>query len=519
MSAVGSGWSVPSGPDKVGRGYLLCAGVGQAVVLAFPYDAAMVRDAKAIRGRRFDWETRTNIYPFARLAQVVTFADAYGIGVAPRVRALLPAADAVLRQVGTGLAGQATREAAHLYLDHGLRPVPAWAATEGCGCRCPRGTGCGRPGKHPRSVPIGPGSHEYSWKPLMCATHEEVEQRFADGGRYASSNLMVAIPDGMLVIDQDFDDGGRQALDELAGRLGELPATLGHDTPHGTHWIYRTPPGWTTRAWVGKDARNPLPTGIDLRVPGQILMAPPSQVPGGQSIARYGPIADAEVADLPSAYVTAWTPSRQATAAGWQRGSPLPGRVDAASAAYVKARISGIAEDLAAIKPGGRNTAIYTAALKVGSTLGAARSLPGAEQATWTDEAAETALLAAAEQNGYIADHGASAARSAIRSGLRNGLRDPRPLPGLAWRRTASAPATRRRRPTAVSAGNSEVGRDRTFTGAEAGEPETMLPELRGQADAADWRSDLVGRHRDEWPLRRDKAGPAAEAREAEGGG
>jgi Bifunctional DNA primase/polymerase, N-terminal len=519
VSAAGSGVSGPVGRDRAGRGYLLCAGVGQDVVLAFPYDAGMVQEAKAIRGRRFNWETRTNVYPFARLGQVVAFADTHGIGVTDRLRSLVPAADAVLRQDGVGPAGQATRDAAHLYLDHGLWPVPAWAARDDGGCRCSRGTGCARPGKHPRSVPTGPGSHDYSWKPLMCATHEEVEQRFADGGRYASSNLMVAIPDGMLVVDQDFDDGGVQALEELAGRLGELPATLGHDTPHGTHRIYRTPAGWTTRAWVGKDARNPLPAGIDLRVPGQVLMAPPSAVPAGRGMAVYGPVADAEVVDLPAAYVAAWTPPKEVAAAGWQRGSSLPGRVDVAAAAYVDARISGITEDLAAIGPGGRNTAIYTAALKVGSTLGAARSLPGAEQAAWTDKAAENALLAAADQNGYIADHGVGAARSAIRSGLRNGLRDPRPLPGLTGRRAALATRARPLRLTAASARDSAVGPDRTFAGAEAGEPEIALTGRRGQGDPGDWRSAIVERERDEWALRRDKARPAAEVPEAEGGG
>src|SRR5215469_11298519 len=82
-----------------------------------------------------------------------------------------------------------------------------------------------------------------------------------------------------------------------------------------------------------------------------------------------------------------------------------------AAASYVDARINGITEDLAACQPGGRNTAIYTAALKVGSTLGAARSTPGAEQAAaaWSDEGAEDALMAAAGQNGYIADHSAVA--------------------------------------------------------------------------------------------------------------
>lgn len=249
-----------------GRRYVGCAGEGENVVLAFSYDAALVSEAKAIGGRMFDWDTNTNIFPFGRLPQVAAFADAHGIEVAPQVRAL---AQSAVRRARPQAAG-AVREAAHLYLSYGLLPVPAWAAGDDGACRCPRGPACPRPGKHPRSVHAGPGIHDYSWRPLACTAHEEIERRFASDGKYAAANLMLAIPDGMLVIDQDNDDGGRQAIAALAERLGELPATLGHGTPHGTHRIYRTPAGWTARAWVGKDARNPLPPGVDLRVPGQI---------------------------------------------------------------------------------------------------------------------------------------------------------------------------------------------------------------------------------------------------------
>ena len=94
----------------------------------------------------------------------------------------------------------------------------------------------------------------------------------------------------MMAIDRDDDDGGRAAIAELAGELGELPPTLAHRTPHGEHLIYRTPPGWTGRAWVGKDPANPVPAGVDLRMPGQILMAAPSVVPGPDGPARYGPV-------------------------------------------------------------------------------------------------------------------------------------------------------------------------------------------------------------------------------------
>ena len=345
---------------------------------------------------------------------------------------------------GGAARGRALRQAAHLYLGHGLLPVPGWGATAGGACACPRGAACPRPGKHPRWVHAGPGERDYSWKPLTCRTHEEVDQRFADGGPYATGNLMLAIPPGMLVVDQDDDDGGPQAIATLAAQFGDLPPTLAHATPHGVHRIYRTPEGWTGRAWVGKDARNPLPPGVDLRVPGQILMAAPSQVPAGGELAAYGPVAAAAVAALPAAYVTAWTPPPPDTARP-RRAVPVPPDRAGTAACYVHARVDGIAADLAAHEPGGRGTALYTAALKVGSTLGAARTTPGAGHAAaeWTDQAAEQALMDAAEANGYVAKHGTAAARTAIRSGLRNGLRNPRPLPVFTARQ-APRPGTAR---------------------------------------------------------------------------
>jgi superfamily II DNA or RNA helicase/tetratricopeptide (TPR) repeat protein len=319
------------------------------------------------------------------------------------------------------------RECAHRYLEDGLSPVPAWVARPDGGCCCPRGVDCPRPGKHPRSVHTGPGAHDYSWKPLACRTHAEVDERFAAGGPYAAGNLMVAIPPGMMAIDRDDDDGGEAALAALKKDLGELPPTLSHPTPHGQHLIYRTPPGWTGRAWVGKDPANPVPAGVDLRMPGQILMAPPSIVPGPGGPASYGPTTGDHVAPLPAAYLAAWTPPQPKP---WPASRPVPVPPDGADRAvkYVHDAMTGIITDLASHQPGGRNTATYQAGLKAGSLLGAARATPGAEQAAaaWTDEAAEDALMDAAERNGYIGKDGQAEARRAIRSGLRNGLRNPR---------------------------------------------------------------------------------------------
>ena len=97
-------------------------------------------------------------------------------------------------QAEAGVGGERLREYAHRYLEEGLWPVPAWGARPNGECCCPRGADCPRPGKHPRSVHAGPGPRDYSWKPLACRSHAEVDQRFAPGGRYAGGNLMVANP-------------------------------------------------------------------------------------------------------------------------------------------------------------------------------------------------------------------------------------------------------------------------------------------------------------------------------------
>jgi hypothetical protein len=244
---------------------------------------------------------------------------------------------------------------------------------------------------------------------------------------------MLAIPPGMMVIDQDDDDGGHAAASRLAAALGELPPTLRHQTPHGSHKIFATPPGWTGRAWVGKAAGNPLPAGIDLRMPGQVLLAPPSRVPAEHGMTGYGPLTETYITLLPDAYLTAWTPPERRQAPQVRRG-PLPPEGAGRLAAYLHTSVERIAAELAARPPGGRNEAIYTAALKTGSLLGAVRATPGGEEpaSLWPDEAAEDTLLASCAANGYLDKRGGMAmARATIRSGLRNGLRNPRILPNF----------------------------------------------------------------------------------------
>lgn len=75
-----------------------CDGAGEQVKLAFPYDPELVSQAKAIKGRSFDWDTKENVYPFTSLPQVITLAEAHGIDVAPEVRALASVAAASVQQ-------------------------------------------------------------------------------------------------------------------------------------------------------------------------------------------------------------------------------------------------------------------------------------------------------------------------------------------------------------------------------------------------------------------------------------
>ena len=101
---------------------------------------------------------------------------------------------------------------------------------------------------------------------------------------------MVAIPPEMMAIDHDDDDGGRAAIAELAAELGELPADPG--APHPARRAPDLPdPARLGRPGVGRQGpRQPGPRRVDLRMPGQILMAHPSVVPGPDGQARYGPV-------------------------------------------------------------------------------------------------------------------------------------------------------------------------------------------------------------------------------------
>lgn len=100
---------------------------------------------------------------------------------------------------------------------------------------------------------------------------------------------------------------------------------------------------------------------------------------------------------------------------------------------YVDVAVTAIVSDVATTPKGQglRNKTLNEAAFKLGGFVGAG-ALP---QST-----AETLLLEAAQQNGYVADHGPSAARATISDGLKAGARSPREYQPNDRTRTPSAP-------------------------------------------------------------------------------
>jgi hypothetical protein len=114
------------------------------------------------------------------------------------------------------------------YLGLGFAVFSVWPTDEAGVCRCgrPHADGKGH-GKHP--VPQI-GFHAASTEP--AAVHTMLSASVVP-------NIGLLVPEGCFGWDLDGEDATRIA--ELEKELGTLPPTMGHQTPHGRHAIYRWP--------------------------------------------------------------------------------------------------------------------------------------------------------------------------------------------------------------------------------------------------------------------------------------
>lgn len=185
----------------------------------------------------------------------------------------------------------------------GFDVISLWSTWPDGTCRCRDGPDCEKkPGKHP----ITPDGH---WQ----ETRDPVRIRtLLSAG--SEPNYGVFPPTGCFAWDVDGAVG--PMLDELAAKLGPLPATYGHATPNGEHRFYRWP------ARLARPASGNL-FGIVTRWPSGdksrgYVVGPYSQV--GERM--YRPIGDPHhIAELPDAW---------ALAAGERDREPRPAITDTA---------------------------------------------------------------------------------------------------------------------------------------------------------------------------------------------
>ncbi len=141
-------------------------------------------------------------------------------------------------------------KAALWFADRGFGIFPVWSTDLDGTCRCPAGTRCTSPGKHPVTTN---GFKDATQDP------ERIRLLLSAG---SEPNYGMVNPEGVFALDVDGPDVAR--MDDLEARYGPLPPTLRTRTAHGRHIFLRWPEalprplghlfGFVTRWGSGRDA-------------------------------------------------------------------------------------------------------------------------------------------------------------------------------------------------------------------------------------------------------------------------
>lgn len=158
-------------------------------------------------------------------------------------------------------------QAALEYARRDLPVFPVHGIDAGGACTC--GRECGDSGKHPR-IRTGAGLRNATTNPETIRGWWE---------RWPDSNIGIAVPDGMLVVDLDGAEGWT-----FAATQAPMPPTWCAFTGGGgIHYWYTLPPGLQARNGSG------LRPGVDLRAAGGYVVAPPGRhSSGGEYTWAYG---------------------------------------------------------------------------------------------------------------------------------------------------------------------------------------------------------------------------------------
>jgi hypothetical protein len=220
-------------------------------------------------------------------------------------------------------------------------------------CTCKAGAEC--PPKHR-------GKHPIAARWQTNGTDDELKLR----DQYtrlavAQPNIGIVLgeqPGGQYIVAVDVDDDARYR--ELVAEFGPLPETVRIDSARGPKLLYAVPADTPVERLKNITGLGGKP-GIDVKVKGGQIVAPPSRHPSGVLYAwgRMG-----SVAELPAAWVLAILapPERpKAKKAAYTPGS-MPGgaREQKRARAYLEAAVRAEAAILARTAEGGRNTGMYT---------------------------------------------------------------------------------------------------------------------------------------------------------------
>jgi hypothetical protein len=136
---------------------------------------------------------------------------------------------AAMTQVRDRPSPEARIKAALWFADRGFGIFSVWSTTDAGVCRCPAGSACTAPGKHP----VTPhGFQDATTDPQRIRT-------LLSAG--SQPNYGMVCPDGVFALDVDAEDDGIARLVRLESLYGPLPPTLRTQTAHGQHVFLRWP--------------------------------------------------------------------------------------------------------------------------------------------------------------------------------------------------------------------------------------------------------------------------------------
>lgn len=259
----------------------------------------------------------------------------------------------------------------------------------------------------------GNGYHDASTDPA------ELEALWKQAGRGVDGLGVDLERAGLVLLDCDPRNGGN--LEELAGRVGELPATVAARTGGGgAHRFYRRPEGCPPTS-----KGNALGPGLDVKANGYAVL-PPSRHPAGDAYAWTADPDTVEIATAPPWLVAALSaPQAPRDGNGASGVRSLAG--------YVRAAVDGELVTLASAREGERNATLNRSAFSLGELVGAGHLSEGD---------AVDVLRRGAMACGLWGDDGERSCLATIHSGLEAGRAQPRMIDAPAIPERVTPPAS-----------------------------------------------------------------------------